>query len=356
MGALGANLARLLPGDLSVVSFGSGGAEAVEFALKTARAATGRAGLVGCELSYHGQSFGAISVCGGARHRDAAGPLLPRCETVPFGDLGALERALQREDAAAFIVEPIQGEGGVRVPPPGYLKGAEELCRRHGTLLVLDEIQTGFGRTGVLFACGREGVVPDIITLSKALGAGVVPVSVSVTTPGVWKRAFGTRERFDMTISTFGGNPAACAAALKTIEIVLRDDLAGRAAALGRHARARLEGLRARHPQVLSIRGEGLLLGVQFSPQRVPGGHATEDYTGLVIGRLLNKHGILTSYCDLDPSVLRFEPPLVVTKEQIDAAVDAIDEVLGHGVAGLALSLGKTLVERAVGHAGKPTA
>jgi putrescine aminotransferase len=345
MGALGENLSRLLPGELSMVSFGSGGAEAVELGLKTARAATGRPGIIGCHRSYHGQTFGALSASGSARQGRLVGPLLPACRTIPFGDLAALEEALRGGEAAAFIVEPVQGEGGARVPPPGYLKGAEELCRRHGTLLVLDEIQTGFGRTGRLFALEHERVIPDVVLLSKSLGAGVVPVSVSVTTPAIWRRAFGDRERFDMTISTFGGNPAACAAALKSMEVILREDLPTRAAEMGRYARERLEALKARHSCVREVRGVGLLLGLELLPPGV-GERLGGNFTALVVSRLLDGHGILSAYCDLDPTVLRFEPPLIVTREEIDGAVAALDRVLGEGTLRLALSLGRSMAGR----------
>jgi putrescine aminotransferase len=213
---------------------------------------------------------------------------------------------------------------------------------------VLDEIQTGWGRTGDLFAFMHDGAVPDILVLSKSLGAGVVPVSVAVFTPDIWKRAFGSRDRFDMCISTFGGNPAACAAALKSIEIILRDELPRRAAELGRYARERLEALRARQPRIAEVRGRGLLLGIRLNPPCLPGAHGEENYSAMVISRLLNEHGILTSYYDLDPTVLRFEPPLIVTREEIDMAVDALDAVLAKGTAGLALSFGKDLVGRIV--------
>jgi putrescine aminotransferase len=348
MGALAETLTSVLPGELSVVSFGNGGAEAVELALKTARAATDRTRFVSCDHAYHGLSFGALSVSGAPRYRKIFGPLVEHCETVPFGDVAALEQRLAGKDVAAFVVEPVQGEGGAVVPPQGYLKAAAEVCRAHGTLLVVDEIQTGFGRTGRLLAVEHDSAVPDMILLSKSLGAGVVPVSVCCTTEEIWHQAFGSRDRFDLVISTFGGNVAACAAGLKAIEVTLRDDLAGRAAALGRHAKARLEEVAKKHEMVKGIRGQGLLLGIELALPGVLGANMEENLAAMVASCLLNDHGVLTSYFDLAPNVLRFEPPLIVTQEEIDYAIDAFDHVLGLGVSGLVLSVGKNAIARMV--------
>ena len=268
MGALASNLAMILPGELEVSSFGSGGAEAVEIALKTARASTKRKKFLSCINGYHGLSFGAISVGGAARFCEVLGPLMERCESIPFGDLEALESKLREDDVAAFVVEPVQGEGGAVVPPKGYLKAAEEACHKHGTQLILDEIQTGFGRTGKLFAMEHEGVVPDIVTLSKSLGSGVVPISAAVTTEEIWKKAYGSRDRFDLVISTFGGHSRACAAAMKTIEIMVRDKLWERAADLGAYAEKGLSRVSSEGKHVKDVRGMGLLLGVEQDMRR----------------------------------------------------------------------------------------
>jgi putrescine aminotransferase len=350
MGALGNMLASILPGDLSVAIFGSGGAEAVENALKTARAATGRKKFISCIGGYHGLSFGALSVCGSERFRMTVAPLLEHCELVHFGDLKALEQALQGKDVAAFIVEPVQGEGGAVVPPKGYLRGAADLCRKFGTLLIFDEIQTGFGRTGKMFAMDHDEVVPDIVTLSKSLGSGVIPVSVSVTSETIWMKAFGARDRFDLTISTFAGNPAACAAALKTIEIMQRDDIPERARTLGDYARKKLQDLKTKHKLIKEIRGRGLLLGIELETAGLLSGTMEHNLSIMVMGELLHRHNILTSYYDFDPKVLRFEPPLIVTTEQIDEAVEALNKVLSRGKQALALSFGKTAIGSVLRH------
>jgi len=345
-GALGNTLASILPGDLSVAIFGSGGVEAVENAMKTARAGTGRKKFLSCRGAYHGLSFGALSVCGSERFRMTVAPLLEHCELIPFGELEALEQALQGKDVAAFIVEPVQGEGGAVVPPKGYLKGAADLCRKFGTLLIFDEIQTGFGRTGKMFAMEHDGVVPDIVTLSKSLGSGVIPVSVSVTSEKNWMAAFGSRDMFDLTISTFGGNPAACAAALKTIEIMQRDDIPDSARAVGDYARNKLQDLKTKHELIKEIRGQGLLLGIELETAGLFSGTMEHNLSIMVMGELLHKHNILTSYYDFNPKVIRFEPPLIATTGQIDEAVDALDKVLSRGKQAIALSFGRTAIGR----------
>jgi putrescine aminotransferase len=348
VGALASNLAMLLPGEMEISTFGSGGAEAVEIALRTARGSTKRKKFLSCVKGYHGLSFGAMSIGGAGKYCETCGPLLDHCESIPFGDLDALESKLKGDDIAAFVVEPVQGEGGMVVPPKGYLKAAEEACHRHGTLLVLDEIQTGFGRTGKMFAMEHESVVPDIVTLSKSLGSGVVPISAAVTTADIWKKAFGHRDRYDLVISTFGGHSRACAAALKTIEIMVRDKLWERAAELGNHAEKGLGKIRSESKHVKDVRGQGLMLGVELDPPSIPGANMDENMSGIVINALADKHGILTGFCDLAPTVLRFEPPLIVTKEQIDKGLGAYEAVLGKGTLGLTLGFMKTVIGRTI--------
>ena len=180
------------------------GAEAVEGALKTARISTGKTGLISCEGSFHGKTLGALSVTGRTKYQEPFKPLIPECSLVPFGDLDLLEKELAKGDIAAFIVEPIQGEGGVIVPPNGYLKGARELCTKYGALLIVDEIQTGLGRTGYMFACEHEEVEPDIMCLAKSLGGGVMPIGAFITTPEVWNKAYGSTDKCLLHTSTFG--------------------------------------------------------------------------------------------------------------------------------------------------------
>jgi len=194
-GALAHNLAKITPGKLQNTFFCNSGAEAIEGAIKLARIATGRSAIVSCRSGFHGKTMGSLSVSGREKYQKGFEPLLPACSVVDFGDLNQLEAFLRSGETAAFVVEPIQGEGGIVVPPEGYLRGALQLCQRYGTLFVADEIQTGFGRTGKMFACEHEGVVPDILCLAKALGGGIMPVGAIVTTQELWNKAYGGIEK-----------------------------------------------------------------------------------------------------------------------------------------------------------------
>lgn len=335
-GALASNLAVVTPGALQRSFFCNSGAEAVEGALKLARAATGRQGLIYCEGSFHGKTFGALSVTGREKYRKHFQPLLPGCSSVPFGDLDALESRLKEETAAAFIVEPIQGEGGIILPPPGYLPGAKKICSRYGSLLILDEIQTGLGRTGQMLYCQYEGVTPDILCLAKSLGGGVIPLGAYITTDQVWKKAYGSVDKALLHTSTFGGNTWAMAAAIATLEVLYEEKLAKRAAESGEYLLAGLRRLQEKYPLVKDVRGRGLMIGIEFNQ---PGDFASkasfglvnklsQEYLGsMVAGELLNKHRIITAYTLNNPNVIRLEPPLAVTREQLDTILGALDEI-----------------------------
>ncbi len=335
-GALAKNLAAATPGGLQRSFFGNSGAEAVEGALKLARAATGRRGLVYCENSFHGKTMGALSVTGRDKYRKYFQPLLPDCLSIPYGRLDSLESTLKSENIAAFIVEPIQGEGGIIIPPPGYLSGVREICSKYGTLLIMDEIQTGLGRTGKMFACEHEGVTPDIMCLAKSLGGGVMPIGAYITTDEIWKKAYGNMERALLHTSTFGGNTMAAAAAIAALEVTFEENLPGRAWETGRQLLTGLYKLKDKYSLVKEVRGCGLMVGVEFNQ---PGGLASkasfglvnkfsEEYTGsMVAGELLNKHRIITAYTLNNPNVIRLEPPLNVTPEQIDTLLQALEQV-----------------------------
>jgi putrescine aminotransferase len=336
-GALAHNLAQITPGNLKRSFFCNSGCEAVEGALKLARAATGKKEIIYCENSFHGKSFGALSVTGREKYQKPFEPLVPGCTAVPFGDAGALAHELKKGKAAAFIVEPIQGEGGINLPPPGYLAEARELCRRYSALFIADEIQTGFGRTGTMFACEQEGVVPDVLCLAKSLSGGIMPVGAFVTTDEIWKKAYGGIEKALLHTSTFGGNTWAAAAAIAAIRVICAEKLADAAREKGEYLLGRLRELKERSPLLKDVRGRGLLVGIEFNQ---PGGLAARltgglsdrlaaEYTGsLVAGELLNKHGIITAYTLNNPNVIRLEPPLTVTYEQLDRMLGALEEVL----------------------------
>jgi putrescine aminotransferase len=353
-GALGQSLAAITPGDLGKTFLCSSGSEAVEAALKLARASTGRTHIVSTENAYHGLTFGALAATGREHYRKPFMPLVPDFAHVPFGDLDALERELQRKQTAAFIVEPIQGEGGIVVPRPGYLRDASDLCHRHGALFIADEVQTGFGRTGRMFAVDHEDVVPDIMALAKSLGGGVAPIGACIATDEVWERAYGTRDTCMLHDSTFGGNALACAAALKAIEIAVRDDHAGRAATLGAHFRERLEGIAAESKIVRGVRGKGLLLGLEFGEPPIAKGLSREYFAAMFASVLLEDHHIITAYALNATNILRLEPPLMVEKAQLDAGADAIEHISRRyrSVPGLVLAFGRRALTRQLPHFG----
>jgi putrescine aminotransferase len=309
-------LAELTPGDLQISFFANSGTEAVEGALKLARAATGRAKFVGTHGAFHGKTFGALSVSGREAFRAPFGPLLADVAHVPFGDLGALAGVI--DDAAAVIVEPIQGEGGVNVPPAGYLRGVRALCDRSGAVFIADEVQTGLGRCGALFACDIEGVVPDVMTLAKGLSGGVMPIGAYIARPAVWNAAYAKAPL--LHTSTFGGNPLACAAALAALDVLVDDDLAANARERGAEL---LEGARAiarRYPDAIAdVRGVGLLAGVELR---------NEGYGGTIIPELL-KRGVTAAWTLNQQRVIRLEPPLIVNAAQIATALRALDEAVG---------------------------
>jgi putrescine aminotransferase len=336
--ALAEALAHRLAPPLEISLFASSGAEAVEAGLKLARAATGRSDLLSCELGFHGTSLGALSVMGAERMRRPFEPLLAGCHCVPFGDLEALAQALERYRPAAFLLEPLQAEGGVVLPPPGYLRAAQALCQQAGCLLVLDEIQTGLGRTGPLFAHqAEEGFVPDVLCLAKALSGGVAPISVAITSRAIFDKAYGRQDRFDLHGSTFQGNAFSCAAALETLQIIDAEALVSRSAERGAQL---LSGLQARlrgHPLVQDVRGRGLLVGIEFGPtgrgwldKLAPAlvGKLSESMFGHWICVRLLEAGVLCQPSVLRPNVLRLEPPLTIGAEQIASLVDTLGSVL----------------------------
>lgn len=342
--ALGHNLAQVTPGELGRSFFCNSGAEAVEAALKLARAyQRDRRKIISCRGSFHGKTFGALSVSGRDKYKAPFAPLLGDCEAVDFGDLSALEEKLTAQDAAAFIVEPIQGEGGVIVPPQGYLAGARELCSRYGALLIIDEIQTGFGRTGWMFACEQENVAPDILCVAKSLGGGVMPLGACITQPWIWDAVYGGIEKYALHTSTFGGNTLAMAAGIAALQEITGRDLANQAAQKGAYLMNKIKALPDKHHLLKEVRGQGLLIGLEFNQpdlgllDKLSFGKisqaADEYFATLVSGELLHKYRIITAYTLNNPQVIRLEPPLTVSREALDKVVDALGQILQGGFA-----------------------
>lgn len=320
---LSRRLAEITPGELRYSFICNSGAEAVEGALKLARLASGRTRIVGAINGFHGKTFGALSASGRELYRKPFEPLLPGFSHVPFGDAEAMRRAVTRE-TAAVILEPIQGEAGVIIPPDGYLPAVREICDAAGALLILDEVQTGLGRTGALFACEHYGVAPDIMTLGKALGGGVMPIGAFVARPQLWE-VF--RDNPLLHSSTFGGNPLACAAAIAAIAAVIDERLPERARDVGESVVHRLMELQRRFPTAISeVRGRGLLIGVEF---------AHEDIAGLVIAGLAQRR-IIAAYTLNNPRVIRLEPPLTIQLELLDRVLSALAEAVEHTMSLLA--------------------
>jgi putrescine aminotransferase len=335
MGRLAKRLAEITPGDLQISFFANSGAEAIEGALKLARAATKRTKIVAAHASFHGKTFGALSVSGRSYYQSAYAPLLPDVVHVPFGHLDALEAQLA--DAAAFVVEPVQAEGGVNVAPPGYLRAARERCSRHGALLIADEVQTGLGRCGTLFGCDTEAIVPDVMTLAKGLSGGVVPIGAYIARASVWNAAYAKAPL--LHTSTFGGNELACAAALAALAVLIDDDLSGNARERGAELLDGVRTIQARYPAAIAaVRGAGLLVGVELT---------NAGYAGTIIPELL-KRGITAAWTLNAQHVIRLEPPLIVSAAQIITALRALDEAVGVALQRLGtLSTSPAIVEGA---------
>ena len=334
-GMLAEELSRRLPPGLDAAFFTSTGAEAVDSAMKFTRAATGRPRLLSCDSSFHGVTLGPLSVVGDEFFKEGFGPLLPGCDRVPFGDLASLEVELRRKDVAAFIVEPIQGRA-VTIAPDGYLQEAAALCKRYGTLLVIDEVQTGLGRTGRWFAVDRWGIEPDVVLVGKALSGGYMPVAAMVTTREIFDKAVGTLERSYVHQSTFGRNRLSMAAGLATLRIIERDRLVERAAGVGELLLEGLRELQSRYEMIREVRGAGLMLGIELcAPSSRIGRlnwrliHMASDglFPQLIVIPLHRDHGVITMASGKN-DVIKLLPPLTLSATEADSFLTALDEVL----------------------------
>lgn len=300
------------------------GLEAVETALKAARKwghkikgiPEGQAEIIACAGNFHGRSITITGLSTEAQYRDGFGPFPPGLKTVPYGDAAALEAAITPH-TAAFLVEPIQGEGGIIVPPVGYLAACAEICRRHQVLLIADEVQTGLGRTGTLLACQHEGIRPDGVILGKALGGGLLPVSAFLADEAVMQ-VFTPGDHG----STFGGNALASAVALAALDLLIDDGLIEHSATLGAYLHERLDALRVQHPMIAAIRGRGLFAGIALDPAR---GDAHQLAIELLHAGVLSK--------DTHSTVLRLAPPLVISRSELDWGLARIAEVFARHAA-----------------------
>jgi len=334
-GELAERLLEVAPANLRYVTFANSGAEAVEAAIKMCRVATGRLGILATTNSFHGKTLGALSATGNPGYQQDFGAPIGGFHHIPFGNVEALRRELEARPGyyAAFIVEPIQGEGGVIVPPPGYLAGVRDACTRAGVLLVVDEIQTGLGRTGALFACTAEGIEPDVLTLAKALGGGLLPIGAVLCGEKAYTETFALKHS-----STFAANALACRAGLATLDLLTRDDglLVRRVARNGERLKGGLLALQRRFPQLIAeVTGRGFLLGIRFHgdrdlwPEGLLGVALEQQFfTPLFASYLLNVEGIRVAPTLNGKAVIRIEPALTMSWQQCERMLLALERAL----------------------------
>ena len=332
-GELARRLVNAAPEGLDRVTFANTGAEAVEAAIKLCRSATGRMKILAAGNGFHGKTLGALSATDKPAYQKVFGAPVPGFDYVPFGDADALREKLAERSYAAFIVEPIQGEGGIVEPPRGYLRSVQEICRETGTVFVLDEIQTGLGRTGRMFACEDEGVVPDVITVAKALGGGLVPIGAVVARAELVSDDFALKHT-----STFAGNALSCRVGLATLDLLEENDQE-LVKAVAKHGAYLREGLLALKDQyrdiVAEVRGRGYILGLRFGIDRETWGSSllgclgeTEFLTPLVVSHMLSVHRVRMGYTLNQGGVLRIEPPLTAGRAECDEFLNAMDATL----------------------------
>ncbi len=335
-GVLAEQLLARAPGSVAAMIPANSGTEAVEAAIKIARAATGRPRVLYAGHAFHGLTLGSLSLNGNAEFRDGFGPLLPGCEEVGFGDVDALERELARGDVAAFVVEPVQGKG-VNLPPEGYLLAAQGLCRAAGALFVCDEVQTGLGRTGRFLALEHWGLEPDIVCLAKALSGGLVPIGATLVSRAAFGKVFDGMERAVRHGSTFGGNDLAAAAGLATLRILDREDLIARAERLGALLLELTEPLVERYEIVRGVRGLGLMWAIELGP---PAGRARRSlwdaverrqaglFAQLVTVPLFHRHKILCQVAGHRMNTIKALPALTIEEEEIRRFAAALEETI----------------------------
>jgi ornithine--oxo-acid transaminase len=336
-GELAAGLCHRAGGRLQKAYFCSSGSEGVETAIKFARAYTGRDGLIAARGAFHGLSCGALSLMDNDFWSGGFGSLLPGVSFVDFGELAQLEKLLATKKFAALILEPVQGEGGILVPTQEYLEGAQALCRKYGTLLVMDEVQTGLFRTGTFLASQQYGLDPDMVILAKALSGGLVPVGAVLMTDGIYDSVYGSLRRAIVHTSTYSENSLAMRAGLATLEVLDSESLGARAAEMGQSFRARLREALAKYEMVVEVRGLGFLTGIVFGPPRSLGLRLSYEaftrvhpalFGQMLVMRMFKNHGILTQICGNNFMVLKAAPPLNATEESLDSFVLGITGVM----------------------------
>jgi ornithine--oxo-acid transaminase len=336
-GALAQLLCRQAGGKVSKVFFCSSGSEGIEAVIKFARAHTGRTDLIYAAGAFHGLTCGALSLMGSAFWRESFGPMLGGTHEVPFGDLPSIEKLLATRKVAAVILEPIQAEAGIVLPPEDYLSGVQKLCNQHGALFVLDEVQTGMGRTGTFLAGQRYGVDPDIIVVAKALSGGLVPCAAVLMSDAIYKSVFHSLRRAFIHTSTYSENTLAMRAGIATVEVLLEEGLTERADSLGMELRYRLREALKPYEMVKDVRGEGMLTGIEFQAPRSMSMRLSFEafkavhpglFGQILVMRLFKDKNILAQICGNNFMVLKVAPPLMVSEAQLDHCVESIRSVV----------------------------
>ena len=323
---LSEKLALIAPGNLKYSFICNSGAEAVEGALKLARIKKGKPGIIYTENSFHGKTLGSLSVTGREKFQKSSLPLLPNTKAIKFNDVDSLVRTIDNS-TACFIVEPIQGEGGINIPSDDYLPKVREICDEKGILLILDEVQSGLGRSGELFASSRWGVSPDLMTLAKALGGGLMPVGAILGTPSVWE-VFEDNPLIHS--STFGGNPLAARAALATLEVIIDEELPRQAREKGEWLLPKLRILSKDFPDLIAdVRGTGLFIGIEF---------INDDIGGLLISALASRF-VIVAFTLNSPKVIRIEPALNIPMNLLEKFLIRLEDSL-HEVSKVVRDLG----------------
>ncbi|OJU18542.1 MAG: putrescine aminotransferase [Clostridiales bacterium 43-6] len=322
-GYLAKVMSEITPGDLQYCFFTNGGAEAVEMALKLARIATGGRYIISAIDGFHGKSMGAVSVGGKSTYRTPYIPMVQQVQHVQYGNAEDIRKAVDNlfhvgEKVAAVILEPIQGEAGIIMPPAGYLKEVRAICDEYGVCLIFDEIQTGMGRTGTMFRCEAEEVVPDILTYGKAFGGGIMPITGIIARPHLWIEEL-QENPWLLGSPTFGGNPLACSAALATIHYMLENDIPKQAKEKGEYLIAGLKKLQEKHPVILQdIRGLGLMIGVEFP----------ESHMGYSVAKGMFARRVMTAGTLVNAKTIRFEPAATISYDQLETVLSRFDEAL----------------------------
>ncbi|MCU0532579.1 MAG: aspartate aminotransferase family protein [Hydrococcus sp. Prado102] len=357
-GMLGEALLAKAPPSINRCFFANSGTEAIEAAIKFVRYATGRSRILYCNNSYHGLTYGSLSVSGAKEFRQGFEPFLPDCEAVPFGDIDALKQALAIGDVAAFFFEPIQGKG-VNMPPEGYFREVQQLCRQYDTLIVADEVQTGLGRTGKFFAFEHWGIEPDVIAIAKALSGGYVPVGSVLCRGDIFGKVFHRMDRALVHGSTFGKNPLAMAAGLATLHVLEEEKLVENAAQMGDLLISMLQPLAEKYDFLYEVRGKGLMIGLEFrSPRSLKlkiGWTMLETaqkglFSQLITVPLFQRHRILTQVAGNNMNVIKILPPFIITEQEVNMFVSAFEDVLAdcHRYPGTIWDFGSTLVKQAM--------